>query len=110
MRMHYAAVSAIRPAQSSPEAHDEQTSASDVQVRPVRDDRVGRCGALYKPDAPGKTRDRLRATSINVHVSRSSRAPALDLPARGLDALVRANVHYYNDESEVERFIRAVAG
>ena len=42
-----------------------------------------------------------------VHVSRSPRAPAL--PARGLDALVRAGVHYYNDE-EVERLVRAVAG
>jgi cysteine desulfurase/selenocysteine lyase len=48
--------------------------------------------------------------NINVHVSRSPRAPALDLPARGLDALVRASVHYHNDESEMGRIVRAVVG
>jgi len=48
--------------------------------------------------------------NINVHVSRSPQASAIDLPARRWDALVPASVHYYNDETEVERFLRAVAG
>jgi cysteine desulfurase / selenocysteine lyase len=62
---------------------------------------------LNDGEAPGKTRDRLSAMNTT---STCPARPALDLPARGWDALVRAGVRYYNDESEVERFVRAVAG
>jgi selenocysteine lyase/cysteine desulfurase len=62
---------------------------------------------LKDGEPPGRTRDRLQGLRINVHEARLSR---LDPPAGGAGALVRASVHYYNDEAEVERFVRAVTG
>jgi hypothetical protein len=40
---------------------------------------------LKDGEAPDKASRRHSAININVHLSRSPHAPALDLPARGLD-------------------------
>jgi cysteine desulfurase / selenocysteine lyase len=58
-------------------------------------------------EAAARTRDRLHALKINAHEARLWR---IDLPGGGADAFVRASPHHYNDESDVERFVRAVAG
>jgi cysteine desulfurase / selenocysteine lyase len=50
----------------------------------------------------------LREAGINVSVSPLAYA-RLDLGARGLPSLLRASVHYFNTEAEIETFAMAVA-
>lgn len=50
---------------------------------------------------------RLAEQNINVSVSQRS-STRLDLEARGLTTMVRASLHYYNTEEEVERFCAAL--
>jgi selenocysteine lyase/cysteine desulfurase len=50
----------------------------------------------------------LRAAAINVSVS-PARGTLLDMRARGLPEVVRASVHYYNTEAEIDRLVHEVA-
>ncbi len=51
----------------------------------------------------------LAAAKINVSVSRRS-STYLDMTARHLDQVVRASVHYFNTEDEMERLCQVVDG
>jgi selenocysteine lyase/cysteine desulfurase len=65
-----------------------------------------RCGIVtFTVDGkePETIRRHLAEHHINVSVSARS-STLLDMEARGLENLVRASVHYYNSEEEIERF------
>jgi selenocysteine lyase/cysteine desulfurase len=53
-------------------------------------------------------RDTLRPQNINVSIT-TLPFTRLDMEARGLEELVRASVHYYNTEDEIERLCAALA-
>ncbi len=77
----------------------------------VRDLGQVRCGIVtFTIDrlAAADLQARLAAQGINVSVSPASSA-RFDLDRRGLAELVRASIHYYNTEEEIDRFCRAVA-
>ncbi len=57
--------------------------------------------------SPENVKASLAAHKINVSISDPS-STLLDSMARSLTPLVRASVHYYNDDDEVERLIAAV--
>ncbi|MBW3633770.1 MAG: aminotransferase class V-fold PLP-dependent enzyme [Chloroflexi bacterium] len=68
------------------------------------------CGIVtFTADGIGarEIQEALAARSMNVTISTVA-STRFDMEARGLDEVVRASVHYYNDEAEIERFCEGV--
>jgi cysteine desulfurase / selenocysteine lyase len=77
----------------------------------VRDLGAERCGIVtftVEGVHASEVRRKLAADGINVSISLPE-VGRIDMEERGLDSLVRASVHYYNSEEEVERFCEAVS-
>jgi cysteine desulfurase/selenocysteine lyase len=90
---------------------DLRRQLSTIAGVTVRDEGVDRCGLVSFTVAGSEADEvhrRLARAHINVAVSRVS-STRLDMEARGLPDLVRASVHYYNTEKEIERFCGVLA-
>jgi cysteine desulfurase/selenocysteine lyase len=83
---------------------------ADVKGVTVRDLGRVRCGIVTftcNGHSAGEVMQRLKANGIAVRTVERSSA-RIDMEQRGLDELVRASVHYYNTEAEIERLCAAL--
>lgn len=78
-----------------------------VQVHDVGQQQCGIVTFSAYQQSAAAIQNQLRAQGINVSVAVPS-STLLDASARNLPEMVRASVHYYNSEAEVERFCEAV--
>jgi cysteine desulfurase/selenocysteine lyase len=87
-------------------AYQLRTQLSPLPGVIVHDRGVKQCGIVtftVESLSPVEIQQRLAQQHINVSVAERS-STLLDLSARNLDSMVRASVHYYNTEEEIERF------
>ncbi|MBY0462182.1 MAG: aminotransferase class V-fold PLP-dependent enzyme [Alphaproteobacteria bacterium] len=79
----------------------------NVTVMDLGKEQCGIITFMITGQDPVTTQRSLHEKKINISVSIAEYS-RLDMDARGIDALLRASVHYYNTEEEVERFCEAI--
>ena len=83
-------------------------AAPGVSVRDLGVVRGGIVSFTVRGVDAARVKAALRAASINVTVS-PARGTLLDMRARGLSEVLRASVHYYNTDEEIDRLVAEVA-
>lgn len=87
---------------------DRLGSVRGVTLRDLGAQRCGIVTFTVADEDPFALATRLRAENINISVSTIDFA-RYDFGGRGLDAVARASVHYYNTEDELDRFVDSLA-
>ena len=82
-------------------------SLSGVRLRDRGSRQCGIVSFTVANKAPTAVVQALKEQGINLSVSQAT-STQLDMHGRGLDALVRVGIHYYNTEEEVARFLAAL--
>jgi selenocysteine lyase/cysteine desulfurase len=86
---------------------EQLATIKGVTVRDLGRVRSGIVTFTCDGHSPEEVMQRLRAKGIAVRTVERASA-RIDMEQRGLDELVRASVHYYNTEAEIERLCAAV--
>ena len=87
---------------------EQLNSLSDVKTYDLGHTPCGIVTFTLAGLAPESIKQSLSAEAFNVSVS-SPASTLIDADVRSLPDLVRASVHYYNDENEIDKFVAAVA-
>lgn len=87
---------------------DALSSVPNVTIQDLGAKKCGIVTFTKEGELPEMIATRLRAAQINVSVSKAT-SSQLDLGVRNIDAVLRASVHYFNTDGEIQRFIEAVA-
>lgn len=91
-------------------ADDLRRSLSAIPGVTVTDLGAQKCGIttfIMDGKSPDEIKAALAENKINVSVSRRG-STRIDMENRGLDEVVRASVHYYNDAGDIEKLCEAV--
>lgn len=83
---------------------------SEIETVQIMDDGIERCGIVTFQTEKVEAfaiKDALQQQDIHVSVSTGS-GSLVSFKQRGIESLVRASVHYFNTEQEIERFVNAV--
>jgi cysteine desulfurase/selenocysteine lyase len=86
---------------------EQLATIKGVTVRDLGRVRSGIVTFTCDGHSPGEVMQRLKANGIAVRTVERASA-RIDMEQRGLDELVRASVHYYNTEAEIERLCQEI--